>query len=242
MGGISGLMQGGAYDGVLRWALVMVLIALGAAVLWDYGFMTYLYAADNSHISYLISVIFAAYSVFCLTILIRLGGEWRGLDAAETDLEAGRHPQGSPLSPLVTTYLGDLKLKMLREPGGDRQILLSALANALRKPARAGLYAADLLYKLGMLGTVIGFVQMLGSMDNLQSFEVDNLREALQQMTGGMATALLTTIAGLVCGILLRVQYNIADGMARTLLTRVVRVSEVALVPEFTREGGDVRD
>ena len=82
-----------------------------------------------------------------------------------------------------------------------------------------------------MLGTVIGFVIMLGSMDDLTSFEVDNLRDALTQMTGGMAIALLTTIAGLVCGILLRVQFNIADSLASRIQARAVRASEVALVP-----------
>lgn len=247
MGGISGLMRGGAYEGVLRWIIVNVLIAIGAAVLWDYGFLSYVFAVDSSRIAILIILVFAAYSVYCLTVLIRLGAEWRGLEAAAVTLEASTGLAPMPTAPLIATYLADITAKLQREPGGDRQLLLSTLANALRRPTRAGIYASDLLYKLGMLGTVIGFVIMLGSMDNLQSFEVDDLRDALQQMTGGMAIALLTTIAGLVCGILLRVQFNIADHLATSILSRAVRVTEVSLVPALSQAaaqatgGGDVR-
>lgn len=240
MGGISGLMRSGAYEGVLRWIIVMVLIALGTAILWDYGFLSYVFTVDRSRIAILISLVFAAYSIFCLTVLIRLGGEWRGLEAAAVMLEASGQVSPLPTAPLIATYLTDITAKLEREPGGDRQLLLSTLANALRRPARAGIYAADLLYKLGMLGTVIGFVIMLGSMDQLQSFEVDDLRDALQQMTGGMAIALLTTIAGLVCGILLRVQFNIADHLATSILSRAVRVTEVSLVPALSQASGGV--
>lgn len=238
MGGVSGLMRGGAYQGVLLWIIVMVLIALGAAVLWDYGFLSYVFAVDRSRIAILIFLIFAAYSVFCLTALIRLGSESLGLEAVAATLEVSGQVSPMPAAPLITTYLADIIAKQQRDPHGDRQLLLSTLAHALRRPARVGIYAADLLYKLGMLGTVIGFVMMLGSMDQLQSFEVDDLREALQHMTGGMAIALLTTIAGLVCGLLLRVQFNIADRLATSILSRAVRVTEVSLVPVLNQASG----
>lgn len=240
MDGVSGLMRGGAYEGVLRWIIVMVLIALGAAVLWDYGLLSYVFTVDRSRIAILIFLVFGAYSIFCLTSLIRLGGEWRGLEAAAMTLEASGQLSPLPTAPLIGTYLADITAKLQREPGSDRQLLLSTLAHALRRPGRAGIYAADLLYKLGMLGTVIGFVIMLGSMDQLQSFEVDDLRDALQQMTGGMAIALLTTIAGLVCGILLRVQFNIADHLATSILSRAVRVTELSLVPALNQASGGV--
>jgi len=71
----------------------------------------------------------------------------------------------------------------------------------------------------------------------MQKFDVETLREALQQMTAGMAIALLTTIAGLVCGILLRIQYNIADSLAAEVLRTTVRITEVRLVPGLVAAG-----
>ncbi|MGZ9809328.1 MotA/TolQ/ExbB proton channel family protein [Pseudoroseicyclus sp. H15] len=236
-GRLQTAMRGGAYDAVLRWVILVALICLGAAVLWDYGFLSYMFAVDQSRIAALIIIVFAGYSIYCLATIVRLGGEYRELLNVEERL-AGPGAAGTaralaprPGAPLVTSFLADVALKYGRDPDGDRGILATSFAASLRKPARAGLYASDLLYKLGMLGTVIGFVIMLGSMDDLTSFEVDNLRDALTQMTGGMAIALLTTIAGLVCGILLRVQFNIADSLASRIQARAVRASEVALVP-----------
>jgi len=166
--------------------------------------------------------------------LIRLGREYR---TALSDTVAGSLAVAGAEGSLVGGFFGDVAFKYAQDPDGDRSILLQSLAASLRAPTRAGLYASDLLYKLGMLGTVIGFVVMLGSMEGMQKFDVETLREALQQMTAGMAIALLTTIAGLVCGILLRIQYNIADSLAAEVLRTTVRITEVRLVPGLVAAG-----
>src|SRR5690606_16266348 len=104
-----------------------------------------------------------------------------------------------------------------------------SFASQMRRPGRTGIFVADMMYKMGMLGTVIGFIAMLVSMRELGEFDVETMRAALQQMTGGMAIALLTTITGLVCGVLLRLQFNILDGLAMHVLRRSVRLTELYL-------------
>lgn len=233
----------GAYDAVLRWLIFAALVCLGAGVLWDYGFFSYVVEADTSRISPLIAALFLGYSFYCLTLLVRLGRERRAALAVARALDKPGgtiSPDLAAGGPMVAGYLRDVMLKHDRDPGAGRQVLTQAFAASLRAPARTGLYAADLLYKLGMLGTVIGFVFMLGSMDELQAVDPDSLRNALQQMTGGMAIALLTTIAGLVCGILLRIEFNIADALAADVLRIAVRISEVGLGPALAAVGGDV--
>ena len=96
-----------------------------------------------------------------------------------------------------------------------------------------GIYGADLLYKLGMLGTMIGFVMMLNSMGDMKNFDVDTLRAALQRMIGGMAVSLLTTIAGLVGGILLRLFYNQAEAVMTDITQLVVKMTETQLAPRL---------
>lgn len=82
-----------------------------------------------------------------------------------------------------------------------------------------GWFAADAVLKLGLLGTIIGFILMLAPIASMQSFEPASLQTALGQMSGGMAVALYTTLTGLVCNLLLRLQFQfLADSMQHLLL------------------------
>lgn len=77
-----------------------------------------------------------------------------------------------------------------------------------------GWFAADLCLKIGLLGTIVGFILMLSPIRNLTAFDPTNLQNALKAMSGGMAVALYTTLAGLTCHILLRLQFQLlADQM-----------------------------
>lgn len=77
-----------------------------------------------------------------------------------------------------------------------------------------GWFASDLCLKLGLLGTIVGFIFMLAPIRDLSAFDPTNLQNALKDMSGGMAVALYTTLAGLTCHILLRLQYQLlADQM-----------------------------
>ena len=84
-----------------------------------------------------------------------------------------------------------------------------------------------------MLGTMIGFVMMLNSMGDMQNFDVETLRAALQRMIGGMAVSLLTTIAGLVGGILLRLFYNQAEDVMTDITQLAVKMTETILAPRL---------
>jgi biopolymer transport protein ExbB/TolQ len=60
---------------------------------------------------------------------------------------------------------------------------------------------------------------MLAPIASMQSFEPASLQTALGQMSGGMAVALYTTLTGLVCNLLLRLQFQfLADSMQHLLL------------------------
>jgi len=77
----------------------------------------------------------------------------------------------------------------------------------------SGWFVASLLTGLGMVGTVAGFIYMLGtSFEQLQADNVASMMAALKQMGVGMATALYTTGVGLVCSWLLKIQlFNLSQ-------------------------------
>lgn len=65
---------------------------------------------------------------------------------------------------------------------------------------------------LGLIGTVIGFIIMIGpALANIDPTIIDTVRTAIVYMSTGMSTALLTTLAGLVVGLFLKIQLVVLD-------------------------------
>ena len=230
--------RNGAFDAVLKWVLLMALIAVAAVVSYDYGLLNYLFGADKSKITVLIAVLYVAFSGHCLWILVELAREYRRALQIKamlaTSAKVSDLPRGGGL---VDRYMADV-IQSREHPSeveGNAHLLMMSLGASFRRRTKIGTYGTDLLYKLGMLGTMVGFVLMLNSMGDLSSFDVDTLRGALQKMIAGMAVSLLTTIAGLIGGILLRLEYNIADALVTDISQTVVSFTEVSLLPLLAR-------
>ena len=243
----GGSLDDGAYDAVMKWFLFAALMCLSAVILWDYGLLQYLFSADTSRISVLIAGLFLAFAVHSLWIILWMAREYRQALSTVDLLSQSKGPldiadgQISVLAGtlardgLVTQYLRTVT-KSLADPDGDRQLLLHSFSASLRRRTKIGTYGTDLLYKLGMLGTMVGFVMMLNSMGDMKNFDVETLRAALQRMIGGMAVSLLTTIAGLVGGILLRILYNVAEALTTDILQTMVQMTETSLVPRLKHQ------
>jgi hypothetical protein len=228
----------GAYDAVFKWALFIALIAIGAIVSYDYGLLTYLFAADRSRITVVIAVLFVAFSGHCLWILLELSREYRRALMWKAELAGSeRAPEPPKGGGLVDSFVADV-IRSREHPSeveGNAHLLMMSLGASFRRRTKVGTYGTDLLYKLGMLGTMVGFVMMLNSMGDLSNFDVETLRGALQKMIAGMAVSLLTTIAGLIGGILLRIEYNIADALVTDISQTTVKFTEVSLLPLLAR-------
>jgi biopolymer transport protein ExbB/TolQ len=63
-----------------------------------------------------------------------------------------------------------------------------------------------------MVGTVIGFMLMLGSsFAEIDPSNVDSMKRVITDMASGMSTALLTTLCGLVASLFVKVQVIIQE-------------------------------
>ena len=70
-----------------------------------------------------------------------------------------------------------------------------------------GWFISESCLALGMIGTVIGFLLMLGTaFSDLDVTNSEALQIALADMAVGMSTALYTTLIGLVCSLIIKVQ------------------------------------
>lgn len=112
---------------------------------------------------------------------------------------------------MATVYCGILTWRasaLLDEADGDEQI---AGLKEINQQTDDGWFAANLCEKLGLLGTVFGFLIMLfGGFNHLQMQSIDQqaIQKLLESISAGMSTAFVTTLVGLLCSIPLSLQYQ----------------------------------
>lgn len=76
-----------------------------------------------------------------------------------------------------------------------------------KNKSEIGWFVSELCLTLGMMGTIIGFIMMLVGFNSLDIQNITSVQALLTQLGGSMATALYTTIVGLVCGSILKLQF-----------------------------------
>jgi hypothetical protein len=70
-----------------------------------------------------------------------------------------------------------------------------------------GWFIAESCLASGMVGTVTGFLYMLGTaFENIDITDATTLQDALASMAKGMSTALYTTLTGLIASLIIKVQ------------------------------------
>jgi uncharacterized membrane protein len=67
-------------------------------------------------------------------------------------------------------------------------------------------FASEACLNIGMLGTIIGFIMMLAGFEKLDISNQQTIQTLLSELGKSMATALYTTLVGLLCGQLLKAQ------------------------------------
>lgn len=73
-------------------------------------------------------------------------------------------------------------------------------------------FACNVFVKLGLIGTVCGFIYMLYyTFMGIDVTDITSTRNALLCMAKGMGTALFTTAAGLICNLILKIQLFIYE-------------------------------
>jgi len=240
------------YFPLLRWMIFTGVSLFGFGLAWHFGLFQLMAVQDQSRISVLICGSYVAVSLHCLACIIGVSREiniahrvrhciLNGVSTYRVEgsrvlvddnvaLPAGR----------VTDYIHSLVVKA--EKQGQRQrldqtLLLRGLADKLRSPMQFGTFAGDTLLKLGLLGTVVGFIVMLFPLATLESFDANTMKSSMRAMSGGMAVAMYTTLAGLVGSILVKSQYYILDDASAYLFNVTTDLTEVFVVSALERSG-----
>lgn len=73
-------------------------------------------------------------------------------------------------------------------------------------------FISESCLSVGMIGTLIGFIIMLGSsFANVDPGNIDSMKSLITSMAAGMSTALVTTLVGLVASLALKIQIVILE-------------------------------
>ena len=110
----------------------------------------------------------------------------------------------------------------------------NSFENDITAKLETGWFIADLLLKLGLIGTVVGFIIMLSAITEIENFDLTLMNALLQSMSGGMKVALYTTLTGLVTSILLSMQYKYLE----SLVYKIFHTCN-SLIPYIDEELGD---
>lgn len=177
-------------------------------LLMNGGLIQLLLAADSSYISGTILAIYGLASFHILVVAFDLSQEFESVQRRNSARSAGSR---------IARFF-DMLNQASRSGDESDALLIEALDGRCRQPYRFGYVFADLMLKLGLLGTVIGFILMLGSLVNLNSIDITVMQKLLAEMSGGMKVALFTTLGGLISGVLLNMKYQLLDWSVDCLL------------------------
>ncbi|MCW9035094.1 MAG: MotA/TolQ/ExbB proton channel family protein [Rhodospirillales bacterium] len=194
----------------LQWLIFFSTVIVGLVFIWLQGGFHFVIASDSTHITLFIALIFVISFGHGALRAWRVSCELNDLQALETK-QGNVAPQS-----IVGAYLKHQSLEQ-EEQGPVR--LDDVLSERMRGPQEIGWFLSGLLVKLGLLGTVIGFIYMLGSVADLESLDISDAQELIQRMTKGMGVALVTTLVGLVASMISGFQYLMIDRGADRLIS-----------------------
>ena len=230
---------------LLRWMIFTGLCAFAGVLLWHYGLIQLMLASDRTYISAIIGVLYIVSSLHCLWRTIAIAREADAGRAAalllvkpDTVLAAATSSEPDALPPgLVADHIRNLVVKAETQGSGrlDQTLLLRSLADRLRGSNGLGAFASDTLIKLGLLGTIIGFIVMLAPIAGLDATDRAMMKSSMGLMSDGMAIAMYTTLAGLVGSILLKIQYYMLDAATAQVFSQAVTLTETRVVPALDR-------
>ncbi|MGB0543704.1 MAG: MotA/TolQ/ExbB proton channel family protein [Longimicrobiales bacterium] len=171
------------------------LIAFGATVAWREGLILAALESDSSRLTWLILLIYLLGSVRWLYLAY-------DISCKRSSLALGEPTRRSE---------GMNQILLSQESKVEAQAQLDVFADRLSKRNVSGRFLADLLLRLGLLGTIVGFILMLLPIGNIQDFDINLVQQLMIQMSAGMAVALYTTLSGLITSTLMKLQYLLVD-------------------------------
>lgn len=233
---------------LLRWLIFTGVTVFGFAVSWYFGLFRMMLVSDKTYISMIVTVLYVMTAFHCFVRTNVISRETdhanRILDivnqgVTEFTVSGNSVMAGGTKLPAgqVTHHIRNLilKSKLQGRHRLDQTLLLRGLADALRGPNYLGSFASDSLMKMGLLGTIVGFIMMLAPIAGLDAADKASVRSSMGMMSDGMAVAMYTTLSGLIGSLLIKCQYYMLDEATAKLFSLATDLTEVFVVSVLER-------
>ena len=195
----------------IYWLYFISLIFIAFYVLGSLGFISNIFQADISYISSLITFIVIFYLFQCGYYLNKLRDAVYFLDK-EINSDSN-----NIFIMIYRDYQLTNNISKDNKTSSQEDFKLK-----LYEFADNGFFVSDLLLKLGIVGTVIGFIIMLSSLSAIDEMNLSKMNNLLLSMSTGMKVALYTTLTGLIGSILLSIQYNFLESKINVFINKAV--------------------
>lgn len=217
--------------GLFLFALIFLGVELfGFFILYELGHIEALLSQDKSYVSLLILFIYSVANLHFIVGCWVMCGNFMQMKHFCTEQEKDAFRDSNTV---IAQYVNGLTEKFYaeaKELPSYSPILLEVLDTRLRSLYAFGFIIADLMLKLGLLGTVVGFILMLGSLSNLDSVDITVMQTLLAEMSSGMKVALFTTLTGMMCGIALNLKYHFLDWATDHLINDAKEKTETRIL------------
>ena len=236
---------------LLRWLIVASLIVVALFAVFQTGLFRTMIAVDRTYLSSLVVLVFIGATIHCgfatvaasreLNTARRVARAIRKNPASFRLTENGEvalNDGSTLLAGFITDHIRNVIIKA-RNPSDeplDHTMLMHALADTLRSRLQVGVFIVDALPKIGLVGTVIGFILMLAPIRGIDSFDPLTLRAAMADMSSGMATALSVTLTALIGSIILKLQYYFLEIGTIELHSIIAETTDMYVVPALQTE------
>ena len=195
----------------IYWLYFISLIFIAFYVMGSLGFISNIFQADISYISSLITFIVIFY-------LFQCGYYLNKLRDAVYFLEKEINSDSNNIFIMIyRDYQSTNNITKDNKTSSQEDFKLK-----LYEFSDNGFFVSDLLLKLGIIGTVIGFIIMLSSLSAIDEMNLSKMNNLLLSMSTGMKVALYTTLTGLIGSILLSIQYNFLESKINVFINKAV--------------------
>lgn len=216
----------------LYWLTLSSACLFGLYLSWTLGLLQRVLIADTTQISASIVVIYLGCVAYGGWRAQQLSDAHRALDRVREGFRRDGHLPNEADTMHDHDWSGEY-CRGLHDPAADRAALREVLEERSRGAHEAGWFLSSLVLKLGLLGTIVGFVFMLGAIDALKTLSYADLPQMLGRMGSGMGVSLYTTLVGLLANMALGLQNLMLDRSAERLVSGTLQFAEHELLPSL---------
>ncbi len=206
------------------WLLIAAASVFAFFVAATSGGLAFVIEHDLTFISDAVMLIFLATTIFCGVRAWRLSQELLVVQrfASRSQIALSSSEAAFESQSWVASFLRQANIASQPEA---REQMINVLTEKLRGSHEIGWFVTETMTKLGLLGTVIGFLVMLTALVGSNQLELTAMQSILRDMASGMGIKIIATVVGLLTNIVLALQWLMLDRCADKVLSGAIYLS-----------------